>query len=260
MSETALRSRSVSELVDATFTLYRRHASAYIMVTALAMAPGLVAELLLNSAGDGAAALVGRVIYVIITLVSYSLMTGVVMKVGSDVYLGGEPDVAAAVRAIVPKIGTLVATAIIKGVTFFLYALLLVFPVFIAMAKYFAPEAGVVLEDKDSSEAMKRSAELSDGLRMHIFKTLLLGYIIYFVLFISVGLVSAMVQNEVLVLVVTKAAEVIAYPIVALLTMLLYFDCRIRKEGFDMEHLERSLGEPSAAGRPLSQAAPRAAH
>ena len=42
MIDTAIRARSVSELVDAAFALYRRGAAAYIMVTAIASVPQML--------------------------------------------------------------------------------------------------------------------------------------------------------------------------------------------------------------------------
>lgn len=248
MLEQTPRARSVSELVDATFSLYRRNASAYIMVTAMAVVPGLVVQLLFlrpsmePSMGNAMGAFLGG----LISLVTYGLMTGVVTKVGSDVYLGGEADVAAAVRHVMPRLGSLIAAGIMKGIYFFLYALLLFFPVFIAFAKYFAPEAAVVLEGKTAGQAMERSAQLSDGLRWHILRTLVLGYGIYFLLAMAIGAIGIFGNSEVVMLFVQTVFTVIAYPIVGLLSMMLYYDARIRKEGFDMEHLARALGDASA--------------
>ncbi|MBC8087752.1 MAG: hypothetical protein H7Z40_10840, partial [Phycisphaerae bacterium] len=46
MSDTSLRPRGVSEIVDAAFALYRRHALQYIVVAAIATAPSLIISLL----------------------------------------------------------------------------------------------------------------------------------------------------------------------------------------------------------------------
>jgi hypothetical protein len=249
MTVHALRARTVGELVDATFSLYRRDASAYIMVTALAAVPGLVAQLLLLRAQNTGSlfASFGALTIAVISLVTYGMMTGVTTKVGSDVYLGGEADVAAAVRHTIPRLGALVGAGILKGVMIGLYALLLIFPLFIAFAKWFAPEAAVILEDKSAGESMTRARTLSDGLRWHIFRALFLGYGIYFVLGIALASIGIVAQNQVLGLFVQTLFTIIAYPIVGLLTMLLYYDARIRKEGFDVEHLSRALGDAAPA-------------
>lgn len=252
MTDQALRARTVSELVDATFTLYRRDASSYIMVTAIASVPGLLTQLLLKSpsfgAGVGASlgAAFGVFIGAIVSMITYALMTGVVMRVGSDVYLGGTADVASAVRAVLPKTGTLVAVAFGRSILFFLGALAMGVGLFYVAARWFAPEAVVVLEGKGFGPAFSRCSELSAGRKMHIFKALLLGYGIYFVMMIGVLAVAGVVGSETVVLFASTLFTVIAYPIIGLLTMLLYYDARIRGEGFDVEHLSRSLG-----GEPL---------
>jgi len=248
MHSQTLRARSVSELVDAAFSLYRRDASQYIMVTAIAVVPGLIAQLiLLRPAGDvSLGASLGALGVSLISMVTYALMTGVVTRMGSDVYLGSEADVATAVRSVLPKTGSLVAAGIMRAILYVLFFLLLVFPVFYAFARWFAPEAAVVLEDKDSGEALSRSSDLTDGFRWHVLRTLLLGYGIYFLLGIAIGIVGAVSDSQVVALFVQTVFTVIAYPIVGLLTMLLYYDLRIRKEGFDVEHLSRALGDVSA--------------
>ncbi len=252
MQSQSPRARSVSELVDAAFTLYRRDAGAYIMVTAIAVVPGLILQLFLigPSAEPGLTTALGAIFIAVMSFVTYALMTGVLTKVGSDVYLGGEADIAGAVRHTIPRIGALIVAAIMRTIYYFLYALMLFFPVFIAFAKYFAPEAAIVLEDKSAGDAMKRSAELSDGLRWHILGTLVLGYGIYFLLGLGLSALGLASAGQVIGLFAQTLLTIIAYPIVGLLSMLLYYDARIRKEGFDMEHLARSLdAAPARAAR-----------
>lgn len=245
MSLQVSRARSVPELVDGAFSLYRRDAASYIMVTAIAVTPGLIAQLLFlrPSTPPGSSATMASLLVALITIVSYSLMTGVITKMGADVFLGGDADVAGAVRAALPKTGTLVAVGMMQGILYFLYALLLVFPILIAFAKYFAPQAAVMLEDKSSGDAIARSASLSDGHRWHVLKTMGLGYLIYFLLFLALGFLGLVDDTQVVSLVVQTAVTVVAYPIIGLLALLLYYDLRIRKEGFDLEHLSQQLGD-----------------
>ena len=47
MSDLRLRARSVTEIVDAAFQLYRRDALEYVLVTAIAYAPLVLAQLVL---------------------------------------------------------------------------------------------------------------------------------------------------------------------------------------------------------------------
>ena len=244
MTDQALRARSTSELVDASFSLYRRDASSYVMVTALASTPGLLTQLLIKSPSfaTSGAAILGAFIGFVVSMITYALMTGVVMRVGSDVYLGGSADVAGAVRAVLPRTGTLIAVSLGRALLYFIGFLGFGVGFFYVAARWFAPEAVVILEGQGFGPAFSRCSELSAGRKMHVFRTLLLGYGIYFLLMIGVFMGAGMLGSEIGVIFAQTLFTVIAYPIIGLLTMLLYYDARIRGEGFDVEHLSRSLG------------------
>jgi hypothetical protein len=49
-----------------------------------------------------------------------------------------------------------------------------------------------------------------------------------------------MIPSRVLLFVISTAISVIVYPFLAIAQTLLYYDVRIRKEGFDIEHLASS--------------------
>jgi hypothetical protein len=251
MTDQALRARTVGELVDAAFSLYRQNAPAYVMVAALASVPGLVLQLLLlgDRGGFGIMSSLGFVIVMIISLITYALMNGVLMRLGAQAYLGGEIDVARAVREVMPKVGRLISVAILRVPLYFLGFIALVFGVFYVFARYFAAEAAVVLEDQEPTAAFRRSTELSRNLKWHILGTLGLGFGIYFILAFGVAAVTASlgIGTGVLNVVLTSAVTMITYPIIGLLTMLLYYDARIRNEGFDVEYLARVL-EGSSTG------------
>jgi hypothetical protein len=247
MSDVTLRPRSVTELVDATFALYRRDAGAYMMVTAIANVPALVLNIMLLGGGQDPTQIGVTSIFVvsIVSLVSWAFTNAVLTSLGARVYLGDAPDVADAIRKAIPHIGTLIGVAIVRAILYFLGLLMVLVgaPYFICMT--FAYEAAVVLEDKGLGAGFDRTRQLSKGLKWHIFKTLFLGYFIYFLLVLGGVALQSVVGEGYLGLVLSQIVSVIAYPVVGLLTMLLYFDTRIRKEGFDVEHLARSL-EPSA--------------
>ena len=249
MIDTAIRARSVSELVDAAFALYRRDAAAYIMVTAIASVPQMLVQLaLLSQTGNPASGgfFVAQMALLVVSLLSYALMTGVVMVLGSQVYLGGEADVARSIRIVMPKLGSLIAASIMRGILAMLGFLALIVGVFYVFARWFAVEAAIVLEDKDSSAAFARSSVLTDGRKWHVLKTLALGFLIYFVASIAAAMIGTMFSSQIVMVIVGTAFSIFAFPVVGLLMMLLYYDARIRAEGFDLQHMSQSM-TPAAA-------------
>ena len=248
MSDLRLRARSVSEIVDAAFQLYRRDAPQYMLVTALAYAPWLAAQLLLlsaqgnTSAGSTAASGLGFAL-AIGSWVAFSVMSAVIIRFGSDAYLtGGHPDLGNAFRQVLPRVPAIMGAAILLSFLVVIGFLALIVGAFYVLARYFAIVQAIVLEDKGIGEAFSRSSELSKGRKRHVLNTLLLVFLIFFVLSIAVQMVAAMFGSEVLSTVLQTLFTIVAYPLIGIAQMLLYYDARIRAEGFDIEMMAGALG------------------
>ncbi len=127
------------------------------------------------------------------------------------------------------------------GLLCFLVGILYVF------ARYFAVATSIVLEGRGAVGALARSSELSRGRKRHILNTLLLVAIMYFFLSLGATAVARLTGSSVVILVVSTAFTIVAYPVVGLTEMVLYYDARIRAEGFDIEMMARGL-EPAAPG------------
>ncbi|HVA57159.1 MAG: hypothetical protein WBQ26_13520 [Gemmatimonadaceae bacterium] len=256
MTETRFRARSVSEIVDAAFQLYREDALQYIVVTAVAYAPWLILRLLFvpgvgltpSAPTFGPTAVVTLVLSGLGTWVSFALMTAVIVRLGSDAYLGdpGPRDVGATMRELMPRIPAILIGGLYKYVLAMLGLLCLVFGALYVAARYFAVDAAIVLEGRGAWAALGRSSVLSKGRKRHILNTLILIWLIYFVLDIGVTLVGQMTGSTVILLVLATAFTIVAYPLIGLTEMLLYYDARIRGEGFDIELMARSLESGAA--------------
>src|SRR5687768_184061 len=101
MSDTDLRARSTSEIIDAAFSLYSRNALQYTLVTAIAYSPVLLMSLLMPGLRDpqAPAALSALFPVYVVQIIAVSLVSGVIMHMGSNAYLGREPDVGGTLRA-----------------------------------------------------------------------------------------------------------------------------------------------------------------
>jgi hypothetical protein len=254
VDELRLRSRTVSELVDAAFALYRRDASQYILIMAIATIPQLVARLLIQPMNDSFSftAIIFAIITAITSAFTYTVGTAAVVKLGSEVYLGERADLGDTVRSVIPKVWALLWAGFMKAILYGIGLLAFIVGMFYVAARFFAVGAAIVLEDKDVGEAFSRSSELSSGRKRHILNTMLLVGIIYFLLSGCLTLVATLAHSAVLLIVVTTAFQIVASPVIGLTDMLLYYDCRIRGEGFDIEHMTASMDagrtSPGASG------------
>lgn len=249
VTDLLLRPRSVSELVDAAFALYRRHSLQYILVAALANAPLLILQLLLPNADPFSTvwSVVPRLFVAVASLVTFSIMSAVVVRLGSQAYLGEEPDLARTVTDVLPRVPALLVAGLMKGVLQLLGIMFFFVGWLYVIARYFSVSTVIVLERKGPIEALGRSSELSLHRKRHILNTLLLVGLIYFVLSFGVSALAQLVHSEVIQVVLVTIFTIVAYPVFALTEMMLYYDARIRGEGFDLEHMAAALDSTNAS-------------
>jgi hypothetical protein len=273
MADLRLRARSATEIVDAAFQIYRRDALEYILVTAVTYAPLLIAQLMLFGATNAAVdprTLMGGfgalwLVLFILGLFGFALMTAVVSRFSSDVYLGRSPDLAAILREMLPKVPRLIGASFLLAIVMMLGAIpfiasmamgsigvgvlgfiLAVVWSFYAYARFFASFPVIVLEDRGIIDAFTRSGFLSRGRKGHILVTIFLVFLIFVVLLIAVMAVAALVGNPMTGAVLQMIYTIIAYPLIGIAQMVLYYDMRIRAEGFDIEVMTGALNAASA--------------
>ena len=253
MSDVRLRARSTTEIVDAAFSLYRQQPLLYILAAAAGNVPNLVANLLLQTGAQSASVATSGVglLVLILSVVMYGLMSAVVMQLGSRAYLGETPDLAAAIRAVWPRVGSVIAAGIVRSFLYGVGLLLLILPFFYFFARYFAVIPIIALEGKSQPAAFVRSNELSKGRKGHILSALLLVWIIFFAVTIGAGTLFGLLAlgSPVVSTVISTIVTIAIYPILALTEMVLYYDTRIRAEGFDLERMAADLGSTVPGSR-----------
>jgi len=269
MSDLRLRARSVTEIVDAAFQLYRRDALEYVLVTAIVYAPWVVAQLflmrgLVSSAQMLSAPGAATLVLGIIGIFAYALMSAVLSRFSSDVYLDRPTDMASVVRAVLPLVPRLIGATVL----FFLVLMLGFIPViiggvlsslplifigmllslvwaFYAPARFFAVFQVIVLEERGILAAFSRSSLLSQNRKGHIILTMFLVIMIFVMLSFAVTLVAQLFGTIAGSVILQALYTVVAYPLIGITQMILYYDTRIRAEGFDIEVMTGALGSPT---------------
>ena len=190
----------------------------------------------------------------------------------SELYLGRTITVVEAYRRVLPSfwklIGTYVLIGLINGfavVAIIIGFIMLILPGLAATAGFIWVEVVllfcwpvVVLEGPWGPQAMVRSYALVKDYFWRILGTwILLGAIIVLgqMMLLWPIQIAAMVllgdANPLMVQAVSQAAAsvvaILMKPIVIIGTVLLYYDARIRREGFDLQVMAEALGRPEAA-------------
>lgn len=224
--------------MDATFQLYRKDPLPFLLAGAAVYVPWLLIRLVfgfgLGSQTASISETFGSAIGILIVYAIASAATSVLTR---DVYFNRPADFASALRATLPKLASIIAAAIITGVIYLISILLLVFPFFFAITRLFALRQAIMLEDKSVSAAFSRTSQLSRGVMGHVFLTLFLVALLTIAINIGAGMLALMMPSLILQNVLTTVVTTIIFPLMAITETLLYYDVRIRKEGFDVEYL-----------------------
>ena len=254
---------SVGQILDRAFRLYRANFVRFIAITAVVQVPLtllliVIQQIFLVSAKTEAdermigVVIGGSLITVFLTILAKTLANAALVKNISEAYLGNDVSVGEAYRFVLPRLGTLVWASIVVGAVVALGFVLLIVPGIIFSLWFALTSQIIVLEKLKTTPAMGRSRRLVSG---NMGKTFLLGLVIGLIgMGVSLGVQAlsnvivegatssslglAFCVSQLLSLV----GEILVLPISAAAFILLYYDLRIRKEGFDLEMLAQSLG------------------
>jgi hypothetical protein len=249
MTELGLRPRSSTELVDAAFQVFRRDPVPFIVAAALLYVPWLLIRLAIDPQMTVADFDWSRVLLsAVLSLLVYVIAAAVVTLIARDVYLDRPVDVAGAFRAVVPRIPTLIVTTLITFTFLVIGLMLFLFPALYPLARFFATRQAIVIEGAGVGRSLGRSSELSAGVKGHVLATLLLAGLITLAISVGSGMLAYIIPSRVLLFAISTGISVIVYPFLAIVQTLLYYDVRIRKEGFDIEYLAGGASLDAAAG------------
>jgi len=268
-----IRPRRATELVDASFQLLRRYYPQFVTVSAIAMAPGVLLRIVMReqmSDPQRMAANPGPLIIVaFVAALCVAVCDAVLTIAVSDGYLTGAVDLNRAFGVGMRKIISVLLAAFFRGllvgvavgviaiaaafvtvlkspIIFVVIVPLAIWAVFYVIIRTFAIIAVVVLENTGPNVAMGRTLQLTKSCAAHIFFSLGLAFFLYFVFS---GIISALGVT----LLTPSTAGIIGavliipiYPLLTVVSTMLYYDLRIRKEGFDLEIMARELGTEPA--------------
>lgn len=282
-----LKPRLGSEIVDAAFQLYRRHFTELLTLSALTFGVYSIAQLALTGGAppEGTTISPAMVVLLVLGWIFGSLSEAAIVLAVSNIVVLGEADVAGALRRTLAKLGTVLMASTVKwlvislafGVTVMIgvtlsaivlvaaggggtaangFLIVMVGSALIAglplalyfFARYFAVPAAVVIDGLGVRAALRRSRILSKGAKRRIIGTLGLPMAFFFALGAIVGaLLQLLPGPHVLHFLLTQAVTIVGYPVLGVIATLLYYDARIRKEGFDIEMMAAEIGEPRPA-------------
>jgi hypothetical protein len=264
---------TLGEVLDRTFKLYRSNFWLFAGIIALPFLALLVINIGVAGLGIGTGrAVAGR-------LPSPGLLAGMigggltfgllyVFLLGaaqaatvfavSDLYLGRPTGLRECYKRVGAKAIRVILILILTGLTVMVGFLLLIIPGFILMCRTAIAVPVSMLEDTKSIRSIERSMELTKGYSGQVF-------IIFLMVWVLTWIVAMIFQTPFAFLMQTQhvsfgalllqhlsgfVSQVLVGPIATIAFSLMYYNLRVRKEAFDIQHLMASLGPSTSPNAP----------
>jgi hypothetical protein len=253
MDPIVLRPRKATEIIDAAVEVYRRNPIHFLLLAAIVRVPWLIVQIVYLAPHEAdPQAIVTSILISAGTLLTAFLMQGFIVHMASELYLGRETDAFTTLRKVGPRLVSVFVAALLQGIAVFLGLVLFLFPAVWVTAVCFAVMPAVVIEGRNPFDAFGRSMRLSDRLKTHILSAI--GLIVLIRIIVEFGslFLAAVIPMPALKYVAITAASMVVYPLYAIAGTLIYYDVRIRKEGFDIEMMARQAPVTAAAAPAVS--------
>lgn len=264
VEEARFEPMTIGSLLDQAFRLYAQNFFLMVGISAMVYVPLLLLEAVgtmavpAESEDVSVAALAAGFIaflgWVLTAMIVVPLATGATTKAVSECYLGRPVTVGAAIKAALSRIVPLLVTQLIVGIIVVFGLFLFIIPGVVWWLSYQLVAPVTVLETSDLTRIRQRSWELVRGNRLRVLVVMLviLGLqmvpTFFLVSFGGVAAAAGVELNQLLAtvvdLVVGGLGGILLFPLGTIALTLLYYDFRIRKEGFDLEMLSQAIAAP----------------
>lgn len=290
MDPAGLRPLGVGEILDVAIKIYRSRFSVLVKSVAVVLGPVFAVSAVVRlsmPAGDDLfevgqpgttpefeadqllAAIAGTVVIALLAFLASQLATAACFKAVSGAYLDEQPDWRESLRFARSRLGGLLWLSFLLAILLAPAFLACIVPGIYLYVAWAVASPVLLVEDVRGWNALKRSRMLVKGRFWPTAGVLVLVVILTAIvqaIFLGVltGLVSVTgneVARELANAVGQTVSSALTTPLSAAVLTVLYFDLRVRKEGFDLELLARRLGvEPgTATGAEVLPAAPPSA-
>lgn len=276
-----LRPLGVGELIDAAIRIYRSRAKTLLAAVAIPVVPVLVLTTLVSfssqpdltvdpatgqtnfDGGDLALTLAGLIVSLIATTIATSIATAACFRSISGAYVGDDPDWRESLRFAMSRLGSVLGLTVLVGLVTVLGLVACIVGVLVPMTFLSIAMPVLLVEGLGVTDAMGRSWRLVRGTAWRVLGIVLLSALLAFafqaalsapiavIFFVDVSTAVEQIINGV----VSMISTVLVVPFSAALTMALYVDLRVRKEGFDLVLWSQRLGNAPTSDFPAQPGA-----
>jgi hypothetical protein len=262
-----LRPLTLGEILDRTFSLYRRHIVLFlglvgipqVLVMAFQLAQMALQQ---NYPGRfGLADATGLAIDLVLLVVSgvvYLFSQGGTIFAVSEIYLGRTITIAQALGRVQENLGFLFGVVVLNFLAMLGAAILFVIPGIYVACRLMICVPAALIEERGPRDSLSRSWDLTRGFAGRAFMIFLLFFALalaanlLLVTPFTVGMATTLRNPSTLWLwliltqVGARVAAILTQPILLIATSIFYYDLRVRKEAFDLQFMMNPSAPPSA--------------
>jgi hypothetical protein len=243
-----LRPLSLGEVLDVSFGLYRSRFATLLLIAVVCRLIPILLAVYFEVTEITLAQVWIRLLASLLSLVLGAIGVAASTFVVSDAYLGRDTSPGSALARAMPLVGNLVGISILTSLAVGLGLFLLIVPGLIFLAGFLlSPVVAVIEATPRSRDAMRRSWQLSNGYKGKLLLTMLVALLLLLIPSIALGTLGGFFgagaggRQELFFFVIPLVLQVFVYPFVYVVQTVLYYDLRVRKEGFDLEVLASSM-------------------
>jgi hypothetical protein len=254
-----LRQMGIGELIDAAVRLYRLEWKVLMAIVAFIVVPVTFLELWATQVAVGQIGpttsedVFGRAVALAVAFAAIQLLivqpflVAAVARAAADVYLGESISIGGTYRYALRRLPAILWITLLTTIATLLGFVLLIVPGVLALVRLAFAPAALVVEGHRGMGAVRRSWRLTAGFFWRTLGTLLLSGLIVAIVSGIIGIPGELALQALgpgawpISALVNALATVLVTPFGMLVVVLLYFDLRIRKEGFDIEMMAREL-------------------
>jgi hypothetical protein len=273
MSEVDLRPMTLGEVLDRTFKLYKSNFLLFAGITAWPFLVLLVINIGIAGFGLGArpaagsvpssgvlpSVIAGGITFALLYLFLLGAAQAATVFAVSDLYLGRPTGLRDCYKRVGAKAVRVIFILLLTGIIVGVGCLLLIIPGIILLCRTAISVPASMLEDSKTIRSIERSMELTKGFAGQMF-------VIFLMVWVMSWLVAAIFEVPFAFLVTAQhtvsfgtlvlqhlssfVSQVLVGPIGTIAFSLMYYNLRVRKEAFDIQHLMASLGPATSPNAP----------
>lgn len=265
MPQRILRPMDYGAMLDEMFDIYKKNFLLLSGIVGIIYLPMSVifyslymqvfSQLMMDRVPDIASIIILAVIMLLYVPLGYLVVAAITLAI-SNLYLGKKMTIMESYKAILSRLLPFSLTMILVSLLYGLGFVLCIVPGILLFFVLAFVSQVFIIEGKEYFDCMRRSYELARGEWLKIFVVGIITFVV--VMVISAALTSPLQIATVFMknpfsgpMSIAQGfaqgiSQTISLPVQTIAFVLLYYDIRIRKEGFDIEMLAQNINEPEA--------------